>query len=106
MSRVDSGPGKLTVGEYNTLNAVMDEARLMAQDHAYKRPKMTTLTEEFAEAVLASRGKHDDPLRLELMQIMTVCANLVWQIDLYGEDEVSNLRTRLPIRGNQEPVNK
>lgn len=61
-------------------------------DNATKRPKMTTLMEEVAEAILASRGKHDDPLELELAQIAGVCGNMLWQIAT-GQD-VSNLRTR------------
>ncbi len=94
MTQIYPGPGRLSAAEYDQLNKVLDEVRHIAQDNAFKRPKMTTLTEEFSEAVLASRGKHDDPLRLELMQIMTVCANMIWQIDLYGEEMVANLRTK------------
>lgn len=60
--------------------------------NATKRPKMTTLMEEVAEAILASRGKHDDPLSLELTQIAGVCGNMLWQIEM-GVD-VANLRTQ------------
>lgn len=60
--------------------------------NATKRPKMTTLVEEFAEAVLSARGKHEDPLTLELVQIASVCGNLLWQIET-GVD-VANLRTQ------------
>lgn len=61
-------------------------------EHATKRPKMTTLMEEVAEAILASRGKHDDPLELELTQIAGICGNMLWQIAT-GAD-VCNLRTQ------------
>lgn len=56
-----------------------------ASANAHKKPNMRTLAEEFAEAVLADRGKHDDPLRLELIQIAGVCINMVRRID-NGED--------------------
>lgn len=52
-----------------------------ADEHKAKHPAMTTLVEEFAEAVLASRGKHDHPVRLELVQIAGICINLIRQID-------------------------
>lgn len=105
MSQIDSVPGPLTASEQAVLVNVADKVVAMAQKEAWRRPKMTTLVEEFAEAVLASRGKHDDPLHLELMQIASVCINLLWQSEMYGDEEIANLRTRLPIRENQEPVN-
>jgi hypothetical protein len=46
-----------------------------------KRPNMRTLMEEVAEAILADRGKHDHPLRLELVQIAGICINMIRQID-------------------------
>ncbi len=52
-----------------------------AADNSHKHPAMTTLIEEFAEAVLAARGKHEHPLRLELVQIAGICINLIRQID-------------------------
>jgi hypothetical protein len=73
---------------------VAGEVREMAADNAYKRPKMTTLVEEFAEAVLAARGKHDDPLKLELQQIASICINLLWQMEVHGEESIANLRTQ------------
>ena len=60
--------------------------------NAAKRPKMTTLLEEVAEAILASRGKHEHPLELELAQIAGVCGNLIWQMAC-GAD-IANLQTR------------
>ena len=43
--------------------------------------------EEVSEATLASRGKHEHPLRLELVQIAGICINMIRQIDA-GEDFV------------------
>jgi hypothetical protein len=82
----------IAASEMNALTSVILEASEMAAANQHKRPKMTTLVEEFAEAVLASRGKHEHPTRLEVMQMITVGMNIVWQIDLYGEQEVCNLR--------------
>lgn len=82
---------ELTTDEVYALEQAATDVVLMAREHASKRPKMTTLVEEHAEAVLAARGKHDDPLELELLQIASVCVNLVWQIRT-GVD-VANLRT-------------
>jgi hypothetical protein len=73
---------------WDTVDTVMD----IAYEHAYKRPKMTTLLEEVAEAILASRGKHDDPLELELVQIASVAINCLWQLRM-GYD-IANLHTK------------
>jgi hypothetical protein len=83
----------ITAAETKAFVDVALAVRMMAMDNILKRPKMTTLVEEFAEAVLSARGKHDDPLELELMQIASVCINLLWQIKLYGPESVANLRT-------------
>ncbi len=85
----------LTTVEVESLRKAADDVRQMAVDNRFKRPKMTTLVEEFSEAVLAARGKHDDPLELELLQIASVCVNLIWQLRVYGEEEVSNLHTKV-----------
>src|SRR4030042_2236405 len=52
-----------------------------ANQHEQKHPALSTLFEEFAEAILAARGKHEHPLRLELVQIAGICINLIRQID-------------------------
>ncbi len=51
-----------------------------AREHSCKRPAMSTLLEEMAEAVLSSRGKHDGPLELEITQIGGICINILWQL--------------------------
>lgn len=93
MTQIDSKPNKLTTEEWHAFNAAFEEIRTEASKHAHRRPKLTTLLEEFSEVVLASRGKHDDPLSLEVRQVASVAANCLWQIILYGDDEVANLRT-------------
>lgn len=87
-------PISLTVDEGIALSEAIREVSENAISNAAKRPKMTTLLEEVAEAILASRGKHDDPLELELTQIAGVCINLLWQMKM-GVD-VANLQTRKP----------
>lgn len=56
-----------------------------ANENQHKRPNMRTLSEEYAEAILAWRGKHEHPLRLELVQIAGVCINMIRQIDAEEE---------------------
>lgn len=56
-----------------------------ADANRHKKPNIRTLSEEYAEAILASRGKHEHPLRLELVQIAGVCINMIRQIDA-GEE--------------------
>jgi len=68
-------------------NRVVDEAI----KNRYKRPKVTTILEEVAEMILAFRGKHDDSPELELIQIASVCINVLWQLEL-GID-VNNIVT-------------
>lgn len=53
--------------------------------NAHKKPNMRTLFEEFCEAGLADRNKHEHPLRLELVQIAGVAINMIRRID-NGED--------------------
>lgn len=60
--------------------AILDVIRT-ANEHRAKKPNMRTLTEEFAEAVLSARGKHEHPLRLELVQIASIAINILRQID-------------------------
>lgn len=64
--------------------AVKDVIR-NANTHGHKKPNIRTLSEEFAEAILAERGKHEHPLRLELVQIAGVCINMIRQLDA-GEE--------------------
>lgn len=65
----------------------------MAKKNAYKRPKMTTMMEEFAELYLVFRGKHSDTVELELAQIASVALNMLWQSVLYGPLMVNNVIT-------------
>lgn len=71
----------------DAIKAVLDEV----YNNQHKRPKMTTLLEEFSELVLAFRGKHDDPPELELKQVASVAINMLWQ--LYAGDDVNNIVT-------------
>lgn len=63
------------------INEIIDNAN----EHKHKKPNIRTLWEEVSEATLASRGKHEHPLRLELIQIAGICINMIRQIDA-GED--------------------
>lgn len=60
---------------------VVMEINLNVYENLDKRPNMNTLLEEMAEAILANRGKHEHPLRLELVQIAGICVNMIRQID-------------------------
>lgn len=62
-----------------------------AADNAELRPAMSTLLEEVAEAILAARGKHDDPLELEIEQIAGVCINILWQLYRGHKKHVCNI---------------
>lgn len=52
-----------------------------ADTNRHKKPNMRTLWEEISEATLSWRGKHDHPLRLELVQIAGICINMIRQVD-------------------------
>lgn len=67
--------------DFAVWDRVVSEIGDLAWQHRHKSPKMTTLIEEFAEAVLVARGKHDDPLRLELGQIASICIGMIVRID-------------------------
>lgn len=56
-----------------------------ADRNQHKKPNMRKLMEEVAEAILAERGKHEHPLRLELVQIAGICINIIRQLDA-GEE--------------------
>lgn len=60
---------------------VIMDVSLNVYENLHKRPNMNTLLEEMAEAILANRGKHEHPLRLELVQIAGICVNMIRQID-------------------------
>lgn len=67
-----------------TDTAIQDVIR-NADENAHKKPNMRTLWEEISEATLSWRGKHEHPLRLELMQVAGICINMIRQIDA-GEE--------------------
>lgn len=69
---------------------VLDDMRR----NAAKQPNMSTLLEEVAEAILASRGKHEHPLRLELVQIAGICLNIIAQMDFANQLEPSEKEKR------------
>lgn len=62
-----------------------------AQEQREKRPAISTLLEEMAEAILAARGKHEDTLELEITQIGGICINILWQLFMGQEDHVCNI---------------
>ncbi len=65
-----------------------------AAENAELRPAMSTLLEEVAEAILAARGKHDDPLELEIEQIASVCINILWQLYRGHKKHVCNIGSK------------
>ncbi len=65
-----------------------------ALEYCHRRPAMSTLLEEMAEAILASRGKHDGPLTLEIVQVGGICINILWQIYSGQTDHVCNIGTK------------
>ncbi|KKN62951.1 hypothetical protein LCGC14_0506610 [marine sediment metagenome] len=74
----------------NAVTAVLEDAH----KHREMRPAMSTLLEEIAEAILASRGKHDDPLELEIVQIGGICINILWQLYSKHISHVNNIGTK------------
>lgn len=64
-----------------------------ADENQHKRPNIRTLSEEYAEAILAERGKHEHPLRLELVQIAGICINIIRQIDKDELNSASYIRS-------------
>ena len=80
-ANIDHVIAALEVVRDQTLDPAVSDVIKNANDNAYKRPTMLTLIEEWAESVLSARDKHDDPLRLELVQIAGVCVNLIRRID-------------------------
>lgn len=83
----------LTDDEHIALSKAVLLVEENARGNAYKRPAMTTLIEEMAELTLALRGKHDDPVDVELVQIAGVAVNLLWQWNLGHEEHVNNIVT-------------
>jgi len=59
---------------------VVNEVIANANANYYRKPNLLTLLEEIAEMILSGRGKHDDPLELELIQMAGICINIVRRI--------------------------
>lgn len=81
----------LSDAEEEAFRLAVNRVVVEAQNHRHKRPKVTTILEEFSEMILSFRGKHDDPPELELVQVASVCINVLWQLEL-GLD-VNNIVT-------------
>lgn len=88
---LDSRFSQLSDTEKEAFEVAANRVVLEAQDNRHKRPKVTTILEEFSEMILAFRGKHDDPPELELVQVASCCINVLWQLNL-GLD-VNNIVT-------------
>lgn len=88
---MDSYFAELSDDERQAFNDAVALVLGEAEAHRHKRPKVTTLIEEFSEMILAFRGKHDDPPELELTQIASVAINILWQMQC-GVD-VNNIVT-------------
>lgn len=88
---LDSHFVELTEAEKQAFRQAVNRVVLEAQNNRHKRPKVTTILEEVAEMILSFRGKHDDPPELELVQIASVCINVLWQLEM-GLD-VNNIVT-------------
>lgn len=69
------------------IEAVIQNAR----ENRHKRPTMTTLIGEMAEAILVCRGEHDDSLELEIVQMGGICINILRQLFMSQEDHVNNI---------------
>jgi hypothetical protein len=92
---LDSQYKELTGAEFEALRAAHYEIYVECQRNAYKRPKMTTLLEEFSELVLSFRGKHDDPPELELTQIAAAATNMLWQIKMgYDVNNIVSIKDK------------
>lgn len=87
----DSYYAPLTNREILAYQQACAEVLKEANANKHKRPKMTTLLEEFSELVLSLRGKHDDPPEMELRQVASVAINLLWQLHM-GHD-INNIVT-------------
>lgn len=82
---------ELTDLEKQMFNRAVTEIVSSASENAEKRPAITTLIEEVAEAILSSRGKHDDFLKTEIVQIGSICINILWQLNCGYEDHICNI---------------
>lgn len=85
---------KLSKSEEERFEWAIEAIVTNAREHKEKRPAMTTLIEEMAEAILVCRGKHDDSLELEIVQMGGICINILWQLFMSQEDHVCNLGGR------------
>ena len=85
---------ELTTLEKKMFQRAVKEITNNASDQAEKRPAMTTLIEEVAEAILSARGKHDDFLETEIVQIGGICINILWQLNTLQKDHVCNIGSK------------
>ena len=91
MHGLDSEFKDLSFTEIQAFEEAVNKVSNEALRNRHKRPKATTILEEFSEMILAFRGKHDDPPELELVQIASACINVLWQLEV-GID-VNNIVT-------------
>jgi hypothetical protein len=70
---------KLSKKEKKAFSDAMDAVIGVSMAKRQRRPNMGTLLEEVSELILASRGKHNDPTSLELVQIASIAINMLWQ---------------------------
>jgi hypothetical protein len=96
-SGLDSAYQNLTTKENSALLRALSNVEMNATANAYKRPKVTALLEEVAELILACRGKHEDGVELEIIQIAGVAINILWQIHEGREDEINNIITHRDV---------
>ena len=90
---LDSKFKKLSVPEDNAFRDALMMVFNEAEANKHKRPKVTTLIEEFSEMILAFRGKHEDAPELELTHIASVAINILWQMQLgYHVNNIVTLR--------------
>lgn len=86
----------MTPDQQKAFDAAVQAITTDATEHSHKRPKITTLLEEFAELVLSLRDKHEHTPRTELVHFITIifiglivlCGYLLfqasgWQIAAY-----------------------
>ena len=81
----------LTREERRMFDNALAEIGQNAEEHCRKRPAMTTLIEEVAEAILAARGEHEHELSLAITQIGGICINILWQLYLDRDEHVCNI---------------
>jgi hypothetical protein len=82
---------ELTLEEKVCFDEALIDIGVTAEQHCRRRPAMSTLIEEVAEAILAARGKHDHDLALEISQIGGICVNILWQLYMDQHEHVQNI---------------